>query len=108
MSNQKNLANRLHYHEDINNILDYYLEQYGSDSLTKKIRAIYTSVMINEVLLSKKWEGVRRGIKVFYQGKDWLNLLWLFMTLPFYYFPFFIKSSYYLQRNLIGYKHRNK
>ncbi len=101
VSHNTNEVKLLSYFEGLNDMLDYYLHKYNiSDKLKNKVRANYTSKMIRWVFLNKKWDGILRGIKVFYFGKAWLDLFWILMTIPFYYFPFLVKGSYFLKKKL--------
>jgi glycosyltransferase involved in cell wall biosynthesis len=91
---------RLNFHEGINDILDYFLTDYGSDSLEKEIKAKYTSQMIKMVFLDRSWKGIIKAIKIFYFGKNWLDLFWIFITLPLIFSSFLIKCSYFVRHKL--------
>ncbi len=98
----KNDEKRLNFHEGLNDILDYYLAINGSESLEKKIRAKYTSKMIKMAFLAKRRASILRGIIVFYEGKDWLNLVWIFITLPFFFSRILVKCSYYMRNKIFN------
>lgn len=87
-------AERLHFSEGVYEIVDYYLTTYPKVKSEKKIRARYYSNMISMYFLTRQWSGIRESAKIFYKANDWLNLLWIGITLPFFYSRFIIKGSY--------------
>lgn len=87
-------SKRLHFSEGVYDIVDYFLKKYENIKNPEKIRARYYSNMISMYFLNKRWNGIRRSIKIFHDANDWLNLLWIGMTLPFFYSRFMIKASY--------------
>ena len=91
---------RLVFSEGVYDIVDYYLKKYEDVNKSEKIRARYYSNMISMYFLTKRWDGIRTSIKVFSDANDWLNLLWIGITLPFFYSRFLVKASYRV-RNMI-------
>ena len=85
---------RLHFSEGIYDIVDYYVSMNSVNINKKKIRARYYSNMISIYFLTRRWGGIRKSIKIFYDANDWLNLLWIIMTLPVSFSRFMIKGSY--------------
>lgn len=85
---------RLYFSEGVYDIVDYYLSKNTIPLNKEKIRARYYSNMISIYFLTRRWGGVRNSIKVFYDAKDWLNLLWITMTLPISFSRFMVKGSF--------------
>lgn len=85
---------RLRFSEGVYDIVDYFLSENKILKNEKKIRARYYSNMISIYFLTRKWDGVRKSTKIFYNANDWLNLLWIAITLPFSFSKFMIKGSY--------------
>lgn len=86
---------RLRFAEGIFDIVNYYLgENEGKVINVKKIRARYYSNMFVSYLINKKWRGVTNSVKIFYDANDWLNILWVMMTLPFFYSKLLVNGSY--------------
>lgn len=85
---------RLEFSKGIYDIVDYFLFNYPKVKNEKKIRARYYSNMINLYFLTRCWVDIKKSVKIFYNANDWLNLLWIVVTLPFYYSQFMIKASY--------------
>lgn len=85
---------RLNFEEGIYSIVDFYLAGNKNFKNQSKIRARYYSNMIKLYFLNRRWDGIRKSIKVFYNARDWLNILWIAITLPFYYSKFIVKGSY--------------
>ena len=94
ISHNKNEVKNLEFSEGVYSIVDYYLNKYPKLSSEKKIRARYYSNMIKMYFLNKRWDGIRESTKVFYDANDWLNILWIGVTLPFFYSRFIIRASY--------------
>lgn len=94
ISRINNDSKRLAFVEGIYSTVDYYLSTTSIEVNEKKIRARYYSSMIKLYFLTSRWDGVKRSARIFYEAKDWLNLLWIVMTLPFFYSRFMIKGSY--------------
>lgn len=94
MSHIKEDCKRLHFSVGVYNVVNYYLTTYPKVKNEKKIKARYYSNMINLYFLSGKWSGINKSARIFYDANDWLNLLWIVMTLPFFYSRFIIKGSY--------------
>lgn len=90
---------RLKFQQGIIDIVEYFLLN-SNPFLAKKIRARYFSMIISNYFFNQKWESICKSIGVFYKGRDWLNLVWIFITIPFYYSYFLSKSSYFF-RNVI-------
>lgn len=91
---------RLKFSEGIYDIVDYFISKHPKVKNEKKIRARYYSNMISMYFLTKKWDGIKESSKIFYDARDWLNLIWIMITLPFYYSRFMIKASYRI-RNIV-------
>ena len=102
ISHNKDGLKRLHFAEGIYAIVDHYLNEYPIVKCEKKIRARYYSNMISMFFLNKRWDGITKSMKIFYEANDWLNLLWIIMTLPFYYSKFFIKGSYRIRSEIFN------
>lgn len=94
ISHNKDEIKNLEFSEGIYAIVDYYLNKYPKLKSEKKIRARYYSNMTKMYFLNKRWDGIRKSTKVFYDANDWLNLLWIGLTLPFFYSRFIIRASY--------------
>ena len=97
ISHHKDDLKRLQFTEGVYFIVDHYLNKYPGVKDEEKIRARYYSNMISMYFLNRRWDGIRKSMKIFYAANDWLNLLWITMTLPFFYSKFFIKASYRLR-----------
>lgn len=103
ISHIKDDFKRLYFSEGIYDIVNYYLTNYDLQEKTEnKIRARYYSNMVNMYFLNKNMNGIRESIKIFYDAKDWLNLLWIVMTSPFYFSRFMIKGSYRMRSNIFN------
>ena len=86
---------RLHFAEGIYDIVNYYLCKYAEKvTSAKKIRARYYSGMINTYFLNKKWSGISKSAKIFYDANDWLNLMWILLTMPFFHSKLLVNGSY--------------
>lgn len=94
LSTIKDDSKRLLFAEGVYEIVDFYLREFPLTLNENKIRARYYSEMVKIYFLTCKWYGIRDSIKIFYRAKDWLNLLWIGMTLPFCYSNFVVKGSY--------------
>jgi glycosyltransferase involved in cell wall biosynthesis len=94
ISHVKDDSKRLHFSEGVYAVVDYYLMKYKDIKNSEKIRARYFSNLISIYFLTRHWSGIRQSAKVFYNAKDWFNLIWIALTLPFYYSQFMIKVSY--------------
>ena len=94
LSHIENDFKRLTFSEGVYDIVDYYISNSHDIVNQKKVRARHYSNMINMYFLARKWDGIRQSIIIFFEAKDWLNLLWIGMTIPFYYSNFMIKASY--------------
>ena len=94
LSHIENDFRRLTFSEGIYDIVDYYLSNSHDIINDNKIRARYYSKMIGLYFLARNWAGIRKSSRIFYQAKDWLNLLWIGITIPLYYSNFMIKASY--------------
>lgn len=94
ISHNKDEAKNLEFSEGVYAIVDYYLNKYPGLKSEKRIRARYYSNMIKMYFLNKKWDGILNSAKIFYDAKDWLNLLWIALTLPFFYSEFIVRASY--------------
>lgn len=94
ISHNKDEVKNLEFSEGVYAIVDYYLNKYPKLRSEKKIRARYYSEMIKMYFLNKRWDGIRKSTKIFYDANDWLNLLWIGVTLPFFYSRFIIRASY--------------
>ncbi len=94
ISHNKDDVKNLEFCEGIYAIVDYYLNKYPKLKTEKKIRARYFSSMIKLYFLNKRWAGICESIKIFYDANDWLNLLWIGVTLPFFHSRFIIRASY--------------
>lgn len=94
ISHIKDDYKRLEFSEGIYDVVDYYLSNYPKDINENKIKARYYSNMISLYFLTRQWSGIKKSTKIFYNANDWLNLLWIAMTLPFFYSRFIIKGSY--------------
>ena len=94
ISHNKDEVKRLEFTEGVYAIVDYYLNKYPNLKSEKKIRARYYSNIIKMYFLNKRWDGIRDSLKIFFAARDWLNLLWIGITLPFYYSRFIVKGSY--------------
>lgn len=84
----------LKFTEGVYAIVDYYLNNYPKVKSEKKIRARYYSNIIKMYFLNKRWDGIRESLKIFYDANDWLNLLWITMTLPISFSRLLIRGSY--------------
>ena len=87
-------SKRLQFSEGVYDIVDYYLKKYNDVNKPEIIKARYYSNMISMFFLNKRWDGIRTSVKVFYDADDWLNILWIGITLPLFYSRFMIKASY--------------
>lgn len=85
---------RLRFLEGVYEVVDYYLSEYSNQINENKIKSRYYSNLINNYFLTRKWDGVRKSIKIFYDANDWINLLWIAVTFPFSFSRFLIKGSY--------------
>lgn len=85
---------RLKFAEGVYAIVDYYLTESSNLNSESKIRARYYSNMIKMYFLVHHWSGIRKSVNVFYKAHDWLNLLWIALTLPFSFSRFMIRGSY--------------
>lgn len=85
---------RLTFSEGVYDVVNYYLSDNSHIIKGEKIRARYYSNMIRMYFLARRWDGIGRSIKIFYEAKDWLNVLWIAITIPFFYSNFMIKASY--------------
>lgn len=94
ISHIKDDIKRLTFSEGVYDIVDYYLSKSENIDSEKKIRARYYSNMIKLYFLVRRWDGIHNSAKIFYEAKDWLNLLWIALTIPFFYSSFIIKASY--------------
>ncbi len=94
ISHNKDEVKSLEFSEGVYDIVDYYLCKYTKLKSEKKIRARYYSNMIKMYFLNKRWDGIRESIRIFYDANDWLNLLWIALTLPFFYSRIIIRASY--------------
>ena len=103
MSHIKDDLKRLYFVEGIYDVVDYYLS--NSPNLVnlvngRKIRARYHSNMIILYFTTRKWDEILVSAKVFYNAKDWLNLLWIVITLPFFYSKYMVKGSYWFRNKM--------
>lgn len=104
LSHIKNDSKRLDFNEGVYDIVDFYLSKYATPEIKKeKIRARYYSDMINLYFLNQQWCGVRESVRIFYKAEDWLNLLWIAITLPFSFSEFMIKGSYRVRSVLFNF-----
>ena len=103
VNHSRNDLKRLIFGEGVYDIVDYYLSKSHNKVDERKIRARYHSNLINTYFLTRKWDGIRRSLKIFYDAKDWLNILWITITLPFFYSSFLIKGSYRIRAVLFNY-----
>lgn len=94
ISHNKDEVKNLEFSEGVYAIVDYYLSKYAELKSEKKIRARYYSNMIKMYFLNKRWDGIRESTKIFYDANDWLNLLWIALTIPFFYSRIIIRASY--------------
>lgn len=94
ISHIKDDSKRLLFSEGVYDVVDYYLNKYSKVTNESKIRARYYSNMVSMYFLNKKWDKIRESVKIFYNANDWLNLLWIAVTLPFFYSRFFVRGSY--------------
>lgn len=94
ISHNKDELKNLEFSEGVYAIVDYYLNKYPKLKSEKKIRARYYSNMIKMYFLNRRWDGVRDSAKIFFAANDWLNLLWISLTLPFFYSRFIVRVSY--------------
>lgn len=94
LSNIKNDQKRLVFSEGVYDVVDYYLSNSRDIDSEKKIRARYYSNMVHMYFLTRRLEGLRNSMKVFCEAKDWLNILWMGMTFPFFFSSFMVKASY--------------
>lgn len=85
---------RLVFTEGVYEIVDYYLAEGPDLQNEKKIRARYYSGMIKMYFLTHQWSGIWQSTKIFYKAHDWVNLLWIAITLPFSFSNFLIKVTY--------------
>lgn len=103
ISHIKDDFKRLYFSEGIYNIVNYYLSNCDiKEKIEKKIRARYYSNMINMYFLNKNFDGISESVKIFYNAKDWLNLLWIIITFPFYYSRFMVKGSYRVRSSIFN------
>ena len=94
ISHVEDIYKRLIFSEGIYDIVDYYLSNYPKVNSEKKLRARYYSNMISMYFLTRRWDGVRKSVIIFYEANDWINLLWIMITFPFSFSRFMIKASY--------------
>lgn len=102
ISHINNDAKRLTFFEGIYYIVDYYLSNTSIKVNEKKIRARYYSKMISLYFLTRRWDGIHRSAKIFFYAHDWLNLIWMVITLPFFYSRFLIKASYRIRTSVFN------
>lgn len=93
---------RLIFTEGVYAIVEYYLIEGPDLENDKKIRARYYSGMIKIYFLTHRWSGIWQSAKVFFSAHDWLNILWIAITIPFYYSKFMIKSSYHIRSKVFN------
>lgn len=85
---------RLEFSEGIYDIVDYYLNVYSNLNNEMQLRASYYSRMIKMYFLTRQWDKIQQSTKIFYSAKDWFNIFWIGITLPFFYSRIMIKASY--------------
>ena len=93
---------RLNFSKGIYNIVNYFLNKYPGVKSERKIRARYYSKMIKMFFLDKRWGSINKSVKIFYDANDWLNLLWITVTLPFSFSKFLVKGSYWFRARVFN------
>ena len=95
----KNDEKRLFFQQGIIDIVEYFYLINGFN-YNKRILSKNYSRIISNYFLNKKWLKIQKSIKVFYHSRDWLNLFWCLITIPFLKSYFLCKSSYFIKRKL--------
>lgn len=95
-------SKRLVFTEGVYSIVDYYLTDSPDLENERKIRARYYSGMIKMYFLTHQWGGIWQSAKIFYKAHDWLNLLWIAITLPLSFSRFMIRASYRIRLMLFN------
>ena len=85
---------RMVFTEGVYAIVDYYLTEGPDLQNEEKIRARYYSGMVKNYFLTHQWSRIRQSTKIFCRAHDWLNLLWIAITLPFSFSKLMVKGSY--------------
>lgn len=86
--------------EGVYSVIDYFLSEVSSLKSNNKIRARYYSNIIKYYFLTKKWNRIQNAVKIFYNANDWLNIIWILITLPFSFSRLMIRASYRI-RNIV-------
>lgn len=93
ISHIKDVQERLRFSEGIFSIVSYFMESSKGLNNKDQIVARHYSNMINMYFLTKDWTKIKKSARIFLDAKDWFNLFWIFISVPFLYSSFIIKAS---------------
>lgn len=91
---------RLHFHEGLNCILDFYLQNERDIVWSNQVKSKYMSATVGMYFLCKDISGVRHALKLFWVSRLWLEVILVCVCIPFSFVPIIPKGVYYI-RNLL-------